>query len=64
LRKVGPRGKKKIFAKAIGIHKKKTGVATQFFEILKKNADISIFHKKEGNDISSQSSMEFAFKYR
>jgi len=29
-----------------------------------KNADISIFLKKEGKDISSQISLEFAFIYR
>jgi len=34
-----------------------------FFEIisLNKNADISIFVKKEGKDISTQISLEFAF---
>jgi len=31
---------------------------------LNKNADISIFLKKEGTDISSQTSIEFAFAYR
>ena len=31
---------------------------------LDKNADISIFLKKEGKDISSQISLEFAFTYR
>jgi len=31
---------------------------------LNKNADISIFLKKEGKDISSQISLEFAFIYR
>jgi len=31
---------------------------------LNKNADISIFLKKEGKDISSQISIEFAFTYR
>jgi len=40
------------------------GVATHFFENLNKNADISIFLKKEGKDISSQISLEFAFTYR
>jgi len=31
---------------------------------LNKNADISIFLKKEGKDISSQISIEFTFTYR
>jgi len=31
---------------------------------LSKNADFSIFLKKEGKDISSQISLEFAFTYR
>jgi len=31
---------------------------------LNKNGDISIFLKKEGKDISSQISIEFAFTYR
>jgi len=31
---------------------------------LNKNADISIFLKKEGQNISSQISIEFAFTYR
>jgi len=31
---------------------------------LNKNADISIFLKKEGNNISSPISLEFAFTYR
>ena len=41
------------------------GLATHFFEIFslksRQNADISIFLKKEGKDISSQISLEFAF---
>ena len=43
-------------------------VATHFFKIIivesQLNADISIFLNKEGNDISSQVSLEVAFTYR
>jgi len=47
---------------------KKSWVATHFFEIIgfesSKNADISIFPKKEGKDSTSQICIEFGFKYR
>ena len=47
---------------------RKIRVATHFFEIISlnpnKNADISIFLKKEEKDISSQIYLEFAFTYR
>ena len=46
----------------------KIGLAMQFFQIIslksQQNADISIFLKKEGIDISSQISAEFAITYR
>ena len=57
--------KRYIFARAIGIHNK-MAVAMHFFEIisLNQNADISIFFEKnEGEDISSQISLDFAFTY-
>ena len=47
--------------------KRKLGVNMHFSRLLalnlKKNADISIFLKKEGNNISSSISLEFAFTY-
>jgi len=47
---------------------RKTGVATHFSETISleshKKADISIFLRKEGEDISSQIFLEFAFTYR
>jgi len=47
---------------------RKIGEATHFFEIIslesQKNADISIFLKKQGKRISLQISLQFAFTYR
>ena len=47
---------------------RKIGVAVHFFEIISlefnNNADISIFLNKEGQDISSHISLEFALTYR
>ena len=65
--KLGPRGKSRSLQGLFDSTKKNKG-SHVFFKIIslesQQNADISIFLKKVGNDISSHISLEFAFTYR
>ena len=67
--RLGPRVKKEFFVRAIGIHKEKWGSHACFRDkfpsiYINKNADQHFSKKKEGKDISSQISLEFAFTSR
>ena len=63
---IGTKVEKVDLCKGYWNPQRKMGVAMHFFERalnLAKNADISIFLKKEGKDVSSKISLEFNLTY-
>ena len=65
--RLGPGGKTRSLQGLLESTKKKIGLVTHFLEKIslesQQNVEINIFLKKEGKDISSQISLEFAFTY-